>query len=75
MKGSSFCPCTNKSCEFNPANHDKGCDPCMEDTIKCKEIPRCLFQFVTDDLDNINDWSIENFVKIANENKNKKKDK
>ncbi|MDR2295592.1 MAG: DUF6485 family protein [Clostridiales Family XIII bacterium] len=63
MPGSTFCPCTNTSCELNPANHDKGCDLCMEDSIKTKEVPRCLFMHVTDDIDGVDDWSFENFAR------------
>jgi len=63
MAGSDFCPCTNTGCELNPANHDKGCDPCMEDSIKTKEIPRCLFGQVVDDIDVVEDWSFENFAR------------
>jgi hypothetical protein len=37
----------------------------MEDSIKCKEVPRCLFQYVADDLGVIEDWSIENFIRLG----------
>jgi hypothetical protein len=35
----------------------------MEDSIKTKEVPRCLFMHVTDNIDGIDDWSFENFAK------------
>lgn len=62
ITSSSFCPCTDFACEFNPVNHDKGCNLCIEDSLKCKEIPRCFFMKVNENTDEISDWSFESFV-------------
>ena len=37
------CTCTDTSCPFNPANHDKGCTPCIVKNLKYGEIPSCFF--------------------------------
>lgn len=63
MTSTPFCPCTDYSCEFNPNNHAKGCNLCIEDSLKCGEIPKCFFLKVTDDISNFTDWS---FLKFAN---------
>ncbi|GAB1476853.1 DUF6485 family protein [Bacillota bacterium] len=65
MKSSPFCTCTDYTCEFNPANHDKGCNLCIEDSLKTREIPRCYFLLVQDNIDDIDDWSIEAFARLA----------
>lgn len=65
MKSSSpFCPCTDYKCEFNPVNHDKGCNLCVEDSVKTREIPKCFFLKVADNLEGIEDWSFEAFAKL-----------
>lgn len=66
MPNVSFCPCTDISCEFNPHNHDKGCTLCVEDSLKCRELPKCFFSKVTDDISSITDWSFEAFAKMVN---------
>ena len=69
MAGSTpFCPCTDAGCAFNPINHDKGCNLCVEDSLKCREIPKCFFKEAGGDIDAITDWSFENFAKIVNQN-------
>lgn len=65
MSSEHFCPCTDYSCQFNPHNHEKGCDLCIEDSLKCKEIPKCFFLQITDDISNITDWSFEAFSKLV----------
>ena len=63
MKTSSeFCPCTDYVCTFNPVNHDKGCNLCIEDSIQCNEIPKCFFMKVNKDISGIDDWSFESFA-------------
>ena len=37
------CTCTDTSCPFNPATHDKGCTPCIAKNLKYGEIPSCFF--------------------------------
>lgn len=65
MSRSSFCPCTDYSCECNPHNHEKGCDLCVEDSVKTREIPKCFFLKVTDDISDISDWSFEAFASLV----------
>ena len=66
MKSSSpFCPCTDYSCGFNPVNHEKGCNYCVEDSIKCREIPKCFFLKAVDSIDGFEDWSFEHFAELV----------
>ena len=60
-----FCPCSDTTCQFNPANHDQGCNLCVEDSVKCREIPKCFFKAAGGDIDTIEDWSFEMFAKIV----------
>lgn len=64
MTRSAFCPCTDTGCEFNPANHDQGCDLCVEDSVKCGEIPKCFFLKVVDSVEGFDDWSFEHFARL-----------
>jgi len=41
---SPFCTCTDLKCPLHPANHDKGCAPCIAKNLKQKEIPSCFFK-------------------------------
>ena len=41
-----FCTCADYSCPLNPANHDKGCDLCIQKCLKLGEIPSCFFNAV-----------------------------
>ena len=43
---SHFCTCTDRTCPLNPANHSKGCDPCIQKCLKQGEIPSCFFHAV-----------------------------
>lgn len=43
---SPFCTCTHLSCKLHPANHDKGCSPCIEKNLKTGEIPSCYFNLM-----------------------------
>lgn len=61
----SWCPCQDENCPFNPVNHDQGCNLCVEDSLKCGEIPKCFFLKVTDNIDGFEDWSFEHFAKLA----------
>lgn len=70
MKTSSpFCPCTDHTCSFNPVNHDEGCNLCIEDSIKCSEIPRCFFMKVNEDIGDIDDWSFASFAAFVEKHK------
>ncbi len=73
MTGSRFCPCTDYTCKFNPQNHDQGCDLCVEDSVNCREIPKCFFLKVNEDISGITDWSFEAFADFVI--KNGKEDK
>ena len=64
-----WCPCCDESCQFNPCNHDQGCNLCVEDSLKCGEIPKCFFLKVVDCVDGFDDWSFEHFAKLVLENK------
>lgn len=68
MGNVSFCPCRDTECQFNPTNHDQGCNLCVEDSLKCKEIPKCFFLKVTDNIEGFDDWSFEHFAKLTLEN-------
>lgn len=43
---SGFCTCTDTDCPMNPANHDKGCAPCVSKCLNQREIPSCFFHLV-----------------------------
>lgn len=60
------CPCNDSSCEFNPVNHDKGCEPCVASSVIDKEVPKCFFKAAGGDIDTIEDWSFDNFAKAVN---------
>ena len=62
MSSNTFCPCNDYACEFNPSNHDKGCNLCIEDSLKTKEIQKCFFKTVRENLDDVTDWSYETFA-------------
>ncbi|MEG1930695.1 MAG: DUF6485 family protein [Anaerovorax sp.] len=66
MSSSKFCPCTDFSCEFNPNNHNQGCNLCVEDSVKNKEIPKCFFMKINPEISDIEDWSFQGFVDFYN---------
>lgn len=43
----AFCTCRDKKCPLNPANHDKGCTPCVAKCLQDGELPSCFFNAVT----------------------------
>ncbi len=43
---SKFCTCSDTACPFHPANHDRGCEPCIAKNLKEGEIPTCFFKSV-----------------------------
>lgn len=65
MKSSPFCPCDDYGCEYNPVNHEMGCNLCVESSVKDREIPRCFFIEAGGDPDSIVDWSFEAFAKLV----------
>ncbi len=44
---SHFCTCADRACPLNPANHEKGCDLCIQKCLQLGEIPSCFFNAVT----------------------------
>jgi len=44
-----FCTCSDRACPLHPANHDKGCTPCIAKNLKEREIPSCFFNAVSSD--------------------------
>ncbi|MBQ8824127.1 MAG: hypothetical protein IJZ64_02740 [Ruminococcus sp.] len=44
---SLFCTCTNKKCPLHPANHNKGCTPCISKNLHLKELPNCFFNKIS----------------------------
>ena len=65
-----FCNCKDTDCKFNPCNHDLGCTPCIRKNLKKGEIPSCFFNLVNDDLSEVDEFTIESFVKFYMKNKN-----
>lgn len=65
VKSSPFCPCQDYGCEFNPVNHSEGCNLCVEDSVKCHEIPKCFFLEVTESIEGFEDWSFEHFAELV----------
>lgn len=43
----AFCTCRDRACPMNPANHDKGCTPCVAKCLREGEVPSCFFNAVT----------------------------
>lgn len=71
MNARNFCTCQNKKCKMNPANHDEGCDLCIEINLKGNTIPRCFFHKVMgDDVSSIKTWSFKEFADKVNEKEN-----
>lgn len=40
------CTCENHSCKLHPANHDKGCTPCIQANLKTRDTPACFFHLL-----------------------------
>lgn len=57
-----FCDCPVTACTRHPSNHSQGCDPCIEDNLKKKKMPACFFRAVHDDVDGLEDFTIQGFV-------------
>ena len=43
---SEFCTCTRLKCPQHPANHGKGCSPCIEKNLKLRQMPSCFFHLL-----------------------------
>lgn len=57
-----FCNCDDTGCPMHPANHSRGCDPCIEKNLKAGEIPSCFFKSVHRDLSSVKGFTIQDFV-------------
>ena len=71
-----FCTCQDRSCPFNPANHDKGCTLCIAKNLREREIPNCFFDAVGYPKPTP-DWHFEDFallVQAAAEKKTEEKE-
>lgn len=64
-----ICTCTDLKCPLHPANHDKGCTPCISKNLKDGEIPSCFFKAV-DANDKPNGYTMRDFAEYFNK-KNK----
>lgn len=49
-------------CPRHPSNHDRGCDPCIQDNLERGKMPACFFKVVHNDVSNLRDYSIRGFV-------------
>ncbi|MDF2942589.1 MAG: hypothetical protein K0S01_1447 [Herbinix sp.] len=64
-----FCTCKDLNCKLNPNNHNLGCDPCIKKNLKAGEIPGCFFNLVSDDLSQLNEFTLESFADFFHKNK------
>ena len=61
------CTCTDTSCPFNPANHDKGCTPYIAKNLKYGEIPSCFFVAIQGH-DEYPGYSYQHFAQLVKDN-------
>ena len=59
-----FCTCPASGCGHHPANHQSGCDPCIQKNLRQGEIPSCFFLQVSKDVDNLQEYTMESFVRF-----------
>lgn len=59
-----FCTCRDTGCKLNPCNHNLGCDPCVRKNLAAGEIPGCFFRLIGDDLSQLDDFTLEGFVRF-----------
>lgn len=67
-----FCTCNETTCKLHPTNHDMGCDPCIRKNLKKGEMPGCFFHLISDDTSELEEFTIDSFVKFYLENKKTK---
>lgn len=58
------CVCRETTCPHHPSNHDQGCDPCVTKNLRLGEIPACFFRLIDDDLSQLTDFKVADFVKF-----------
>lgn len=68
----AFCTCRDKQCPLNPANHDKGCTPCVAKCLQDGELPSCFFNAVTPYRGPDADYSYMGFARVMLEKENAK---
>ena len=57
-----FCTCPAASCQYHPAKHKNGCDPCIQKNLQQGEIPACFFLSVSEDVNDLTEFTAESFV-------------
>jgi hypothetical protein len=60
-----FCTCKVVGCQFHPANHDKGCDLCIQKNLRTGEIPGCFWLKIHDDISTWTDFSFKGFAEFV----------
>ncbi len=69
MSKKGFCTCEDTECKLNPANHEHGCDPCIQKNLREGEIPTCFFKAISEDISEIKTFSNEEFAEHVFKNK------
>lgn len=64
MDTNNFCTCKDLKCPLNPANHDKGCSPCIRKNLKLREIPSCFFN-LADGAEDMESYFFEDFARLV----------
>ena len=62
---SPFCTCQNTACRCHPANHDQGCDLCIQKELRKGEIPSCFFNLVIWPGETVEDCTLAAFARRA----------
>ncbi len=63
MTGSSYCPANQESRFAVPGLEARGCDSCVEESLKNDEIPKCFFCKMEEEAPlKTEDFSFENFA-------------
>ncbi len=66
-----FCPCKDTNCPVHPMKLGKGCDPCIQKNLKQGEIPSCFFRAVSENLDGLEEYTFESFVRFYLQHRDK----
>lgn len=61
---SPFCTCQDLECPLHPANHDRGCSPCIQKNLRMREAPSCMFNLV-DGGEGGHGYTIEAFARLV----------
>ncbi len=60
-----FCTCPDLACPNNPANHNKGCAPCVAVCLAKREIPTCFYRRQQPEMPRDQDYSFEGFARFT----------